>query len=170
MLSVIGGVMGLPAVFHLPHLLNQYLSGVTGASATLLHHGAHISHGTEIVLMTVAGLGAIVIILLARQIYVKNQSLPLEDGQMKGWPKLIYHKFYVDELYHRLWVKPTFKLSDWWGRIVDRRIIGRGVIGIAYMLGTAGRSIRLLQSGNTGFYVFAMVSGIILLFIIRLLI
>jgi NADH-quinone oxidoreductase subunit L len=33
-----------------------------------------------------------------------------------------------------------------------------------------GRTIRLFQNGNTGFYVFAMVAGMIVLFIIRLLI
>ena len=51
-LSVVGGLIGLPAVFDVSHLLGTYLSAVTEPSASLIHHGEMLSHSLEIGLMT----------------------------------------------------------------------------------------------------------------------
>jgi NADH-quinone oxidoreductase subunit L len=169
-LSVIGGLIGLPAVFHVNHWLSGYLAEVTAPGTALLHHEGHLSHSTEIILMSIAGLGAIAAILFARNKYVTRKAMPEEETQLDGVGKLVYNKFYVDELYDRLIVKPTFKLSEWWGQFVDKQILDRIVNTTARSVEVGGRTIRLFQNGNTGFYVFAMVAGMIVLFIIRLLI
>lgn len=169
-LSVLGGLLGLPAVMSSTHWLSAYLSHVTGASLPYLHESAALSHTTEIILMSIAGAGAIIMILLARSIYVSKKTLPESDEALTGFSKLIYHKFYVDEIYDRLITQPVFKLSEWWGQLVDKQIIDRGVNSLAKSLEVAGKGIRLFQNGNTGFYVFAMVIGMVLFFIIRLLI
>ena len=90
--------------------------------------------------------------------------------RLTGISKLVYHKFYVDELYDALITKPLFRLSIWFGGFVDKQIIDRIVNTSADVVGLGGRTLRLIQSGNTGAYVFAMVIGMIVLFIIRLLI
>lgn len=169
-LSVVGGLMGMPAVFKVNHLLSQYLSAVTEPSAHLLHHGEPLSHGTEIMLMSIAGLGAIVAILYARFRYVTKQALPEDESAQASFTKWVFNKFYVDELYDRLIVQPVFKLSEWWGTFVDKLVLDRIVNSLARSFEVGGRTIRLFQTGNTGFYVFAMVIGIVVLFIIRLLI
>lgn len=169
-LSVLGGLIGLPAVFHVQHWLSGYLSGVTDASASYLHHHEHLSHSMEIILMTIAGVGAIAAILFARHMYVTRKQLPTEEAAMSGFEKLIFNKFYVDELYDNIITKPVFKLSEVFGQFVDKQIIDRVVNGAGYLTDLSGRTLRLFQTGNTGFYVFAMVIGMIVLFIIRLLI
>ncbi len=169
-LSVFGGLLGLPSVLSANHWLDHYLSAVTEPSAALLHQEAALSHGTEIILMSIAGIGAIGVILYARFRYITRRALPEEEAGLSGFTRLIYHKFYIDELYERLIVKPTFRLSDWWGQFVDKLIIDRVVNGLAKSMEVGGKTVRLFQTGNTGFYVFAMVIGMVVLFIIRLLI
>ena len=168
-LSVFGGVIGLPAFITANHWLANYLSGVTAPSSAFVHHG-EISHGTEILLMSIAGIGAIIIILVARYKYVSRKHMPADEAAMKTVEKLVYNKFYVDEIYDVLISKPVFKLSKWFGSVVDKNIVDGFVNLTVDIIGVAGRTLRFAQSGNTGSYVFAMVIGIIVFFIIRLMI
>jgi NADH-quinone oxidoreductase subunit L len=168
-LSVLGGVLGLPAVFHLPHLLAEYLGPVTGASLAFMTMPHLLSHGAEIALMSLAGAAAIGMILFARHVYVTRRSLPVDEAQLAGWNKLVYHKFYVDELYDRLFTRPVFVASSWLARIFDKRIVDGVIVAGTRAVRLGGQALRPLQSGNTGHYIFAMVTGMILLLLIRLL-
>jgi NADH-quinone oxidoreductase subunit L len=169
-LAVFGGGLGLPEVLSEHHRLGQYLSSVTGPSASILAKGVELSHSTEWILMSFAGIGAIIVILFARNMYISRKTLPEEDVALHGLPKLVSNKFYVDEEYDMLITRPTFKLSEWWGQFVDKSLIDRAVNGLARVLEMSGKTLRLFQNGHTGFYVFAMVIGMVVFFIIRLLI
>jgi NADH-quinone oxidoreductase subunit L len=83
--------------------------------------------------------------------------------------KWISNKFYVDELYDKAVVKPMLVLSDLFMVVVDKLIIDLSVNAIAWFVGLTGRITRLFQTGNTGFYIFAMVLSMVVLFVIRLL-
>ena len=168
-LSVLGGLLGLPAVFHMPHLLAEYLGPVTGASLAFMAMPHHLSHGAEIALMALAGAAAIGMILFARNVYGSRRSLPVDEAQLAGWNKLVYHKFYVDELYDRLFTRPVFVASSWLARIFDKRIVDGVIVAGTRAVRLGGQALRPLQSGNTGHYIFAMVTGMILLLLIRLL-
>lgn len=169
-LAVIGGAMGLPAVFHVSHWLDGYLSAVTAPSDMLIHQGHGISHSLEIGLMTFAGLAAIVAIWFMYRKYVQQQAIPESEETHTGFVKVIYNKFYVDELFDRYIVHPVFKLSEWLAAVFDKKIVDQIVHRIASAMYSGGQALRGLQAGDTGTYVFAMVLGIVLLFIIRLLI
>lgn len=169
-LSVIGGVIGFPAVFNMTHWLSEYLSVVTAPSAEYLHHADHLSHTLEIILMSIAGIGAIIVILIARHRYVTKNHLPAPETELRGIEKVVYNKFYVDEIYDTLITRPVFKMSKWFGTFIDKNIIDGFLHLVTDVVGIGGRTLRLVQTGNTGAYVFAMVVGIIVLFIIRLLI
>ena len=119
--------------------------------------------------MSLAGFAAIAAILYARHRYVTLHHLTSDEAKLTGFEKLVYHKFYVDELYEKLISQPFFRLSEFFGGWVDKLIIDRVVNGTAWWIDATGRTMRLFQNGNTGFYVFAMVAGMIILFIIRLL-
>ena len=169
-LSVLGGLLGLPEIFHVNHALKSYLAGVTASSEAFLPHGHTISHGTEIGLLVFASIVAIAAILFARNKYVTRKALPEAESEMQALPRTIYNKFYVDELYQKLFITPSFKLSEWLGNLFDRKIVDRWVMGLAALTNVSGRTFRLIQSGNTGTYVFAMVAGMVVILIIRLLI
>jgi NADH-quinone oxidoreductase subunit L len=54
--------------------------------------------------------------------------------------------------------------------LVDKLIVDLAVNATAWVVATTGKTLRLVQNGNTGFYVFAMVIGMMVLFVIRLFI
>ncbi|MCU0443241.1 MAG: NADH-quinone oxidoreductase subunit L [Bacteroidia bacterium] len=168
-LSVFGGLLGLPSVFHVSHLFADYLAAVTDPSKAFLHAHEKVSHMTEIVLMSFAGLAAIVSIYYAYTKYVKKGEQPADEASLTGLQKWISNKFYVDELYDKIIVKPMLILSDLFLVLVDKLIIDLSVNAVAWFVGLTGRATRLLQTGNTGFYIFAMVLSMVVLFVIRLL-
>jgi len=169
-LSIIGGFIGVPSVFGFTHQFQAYISSVTDASKELMKENIELNHSMEWVLIVTAVVAAIVSILYARFKYIIKKEQPSEDVTLSGFDKVVYNKFYVDELYDSIIVKPLKVLSDLFLVLVDKLIIDLFVNAIAWIVGLFGRTLRLVQSGNTGFYVFAMVFGIIVLFVIRLLI
>jgi len=169
-LSVFGGLLNLPDLIKSNHWMAHYLSAVTEPSLALLGEHEPLSHSTELLLMSIAGIGAILVILYARYVYITKKTMPEEDAEVYGLSKLVSNKFYVDEAYDKTITRPAFKLSDWLGQFFDKSVLDRSVNGIAKSLEVSGKTLRLFQNGHTGFYVFAMVIGMVIFFIIRLLI
>jgi NADH-quinone oxidoreductase subunit L len=169
-LSIIGGLLGLPEVFSHTHKFGDYLSSVTSGSAAYLHHHEKMSHGMEILLMSIAGAGAIIVIVFAWFKYVKKGEQPANDAELNGFSKVVANKFYVDEIYDAVFVRPITVLSDLLLVLVDKLFIDLIVNATAWVVATTGKTMRLIQNGNTGFYVFAMVIGMMVLFVIRMFI
>jgi NADH-quinone oxidoreductase subunit L len=95
--------------------------------------------------------------------------MPHTEGEnLSASQKLIYNKFFLDEVFEKFIVKPITMLSDIFLVLIDKLVIDLAVNATALIAQVSGKTLRLLQSGNTGFYLFLMVSGAILLFIIRL--
>jgi NADH-quinone oxidoreductase subunit L len=164
-LSVIGGLLNLPEVIGGNHGLATFLTPVFADSAAIT--GAfNLDHNTEYILMTVSGIAAIVMAVWAYRKYVTNAAVPEEDRVHRGFlTNLSYHKFYVDEIYDALIVKPLDRLSVLFYRIVDKKGIDGIVNGVANGFNQSGKGIRLLQGGNVGLYIFLMVIGMIAIFI-----
>lgn len=164
-LSVIGGVLNLPAALGGNHWLASFLDPVFAAGNARV--GATVpDHSTEYVLMGVSAVAAIVMAVVAYNRYVKKAHVPIPDeGERTPLAKLSYNKFYVDELYDAVVVKPLNRLSVFFHRVIDRSVID----GFVNLLGgsptESGKGIRLLQTGNVGFYIFGMVIGVIALLI-----
>ena len=72
-----------------------------------------------------------------------------------------YHKFYIDELYDTIIRKPLDALSVFFYKVIDRLGIDGIVNGLGKGTIEASKGLRLLQTGNVGFYIFMMVVGII---------
>jgi len=155
-LSAIGGIIGIPEALGGSHWLSHWLSPV------IQHQAESPDHATEYMLMAVSVAGALVAIGFAYVKYVKQNHVPVADeGKRTALAKLSYHKFYVDELYDAVIRKPLDALSLFFYRIFDRKIIDGLVNGIGWSTSEASKGVRLLQSGNVGFYIFMMVAGII---------
>lgn len=168
-LSVLGGLLGLPAALSATHSFATYLSSVTEPSKAFLHEHEALSHSTELMLMSFAGLAAIAAIVYAYQKYVTKGEQPADEASLTGLNKWISNKFYVDEFYDKVVVKPMLVLSDLFMVVIDKLVIDLAVNAVAWAVGITGRATRLIQTGNTGFYIFAMVLSMVVLFVIRLL-
>jgi NADH-quinone oxidoreductase subunit L len=161
-LSVIGGFMNVPHVLGghsaLATFMEPLFEGAKRANPALFEHG-HLDHSTEYMLMGISVGAALLAMGAAYVLFISKKSVPAPDGQESGLQKVIYNKYYVDEFYEAIFVNPMRKLSDvlysFGEFIVDGAVKGTGALVKA-----SSNQLRQLQTGETGFYVFAMVVGI----------
>lgn len=163
-LSILGGLIGIPEVMGGSHALHHFLTPVlirSTASQAMIHT---VSHTAEWALMGVATIIALSGIAMA-WFYFKSYN---SKKEAQGVASFFEHKWYLDELYDTLVVKPVQMLSRWTERIIEKSGIDGIVNGIGRLVQTGSTRFRLLQSGLVGFYLFMMVAGMILLFVIQL--
>lgn len=103
---------------------------------------------------------------LAIYLFGVKKSIPSEDADISGIQKLVYHKFYIDEVYDVLFVKPIAMMSNFFAQVIDFLVIDLLVEGIGKTVQYASTELRKAQTGNVGYYVFVMVISIsIILFL-----
>jgi len=160
-LAAIGGAINFPHIFGGNEWLAHWLTG-----AGVAQHELDLSHSTELALMGTSVAAAVIALLYAYTKYVKGAHVPVADeAPRSALAKLSYNKFYLDEIYDFIITKPLDILSKFFYRIIDNKFIDGIVNGLGWSTNEASKGLRLLQSGNVGFYLFMMVFGIIALLI-----
>jgi NADH-quinone oxidoreductase subunit L len=166
-LSAVGGFMGVPEVLGGSHWLNQFLAPVFADSTRIAGEHHHLDHATEYILMgTIVGL-TLVMIFIAYAVFVRSKRVPAADGVITGAHKVVYNKYYIDEAYNAIVVKPLFFLSRVFDSVVERLFIDNIVNGSGRLVTWGSKTIRYIQTGNTSFYIFAMVLSIIILLVTK---
>lgn len=166
-LSAVGGFLGIPAVFGGSHALNNFLTPVFASSRALLP-AHHVSHAAEIILMVVVVALTLILIFIAWTLYVRRKTIPApEEAKLGAFHRLVYNKYYVDEAYDNVIVKPLSFLSRALDAVIERLIIDNLVNSTGKAVTWGGKTFRLLQAGNTGFYIFAMVISVIVLLMVK---
>jgi NADH-quinone oxidoreductase subunit L len=162
-LAIVGGFMGIPDVFMKDsHWLSHFLSPVLGPSISGLNES------TELTLMIISVALLVVVILLTRTAFVTKGNVPPEEGAEIGpLQKVIYNKYYIDELYSALITKPINKLAQLLDRFIESRVIDSIVNGVGTVVNMTSNGLRYLQTGNIGFYLFAMVLSIVLMLFVK---
>jgi NADH-quinone oxidoreductase subunit L len=167
-LSVVGGILNWPSLMGGGDWLQHTLSGVLGTPEGAEHTHA-ISASTEWTLMAIVVALVVVVIGLAYSIYVNRNTVPVEDEDEVGFGRVLSHKYFVDELYAALFVKPTQAISEWFGRIVDPKILDGAINGIGQSILTMGSVLKNIQQGAVGLYLFVFAVGIIILLALQIL-
>jgi NADH-quinone oxidoreductase subunit L len=167
-LSVFGGLLNWPALMGGGTWLQHNLAGVLGIEEGHEHHHA-ISASTEWMLMGIVVTLVLAVIALAYSIYIGKNTVPVEDEAEQGFGQLLSRKYFVDELYHTLFVKPIQMLSEFFGRIVDPKIFDGIINGVGQSITGAGTLLKYIQQGAVGLYLFVFALGIILLLALQIL-
>jgi NADH-quinone oxidoreductase subunit L len=168
LLSIGGGLLNWPALMGGGSWLQHALGGVLAKEEGHGHHHT-ISASTEWMLMAlVVGL-VLLVIGIAYSIYVNRSAVPGEDDAETGMGRVLQHKYFVDELYQALFVKPTQVLSEWFGRIVDPKIIDGIVNSTGQSILKVGTLVKNIQQGAVGLYIFVFALGIVLLLALQIL-
>ena len=153
-------------------ILSGYLGIPSFLEPVFSTDGGHAEgHGTAgLGIMVAATLMGLAGIAGAYYVYVLNPHLP--DRFAAQWENLYrgsLNKWYVDETYDRLFVRPTFSAAaELWKR-VDVAVIDGAVNGVARAVASGGRMLRLVQSGQTQHYALAMAAGIVVMVTMLLL-
>jgi NADH-quinone oxidoreductase subunit L len=103
----------------------------------------------------------IVGLILAWWFYIKSPEIPKKLAQSLSGPyKLIYNKYYVDEIYNAVIIQPLLWISTnvlW--HFVDEGVIDGTVNGTARVARETGSHVREIQSGNARSYATWVVIG-----------
>jgi NADH-quinone oxidoreductase subunit L len=150
-LATIGGLISLPT----GSWLNKYMAPLF----TKVSEEAHGLTDENYMLMGIALAGAVIGIAIAYAKYIKQNQVPNEDAGISGIAKLLYHKYYVDEIYDAILVKPINLLSRFFRDHIETGLSAM-VFGLGKITGELGYQGKKLHNGSVGFYLFAFVLGI----------
>jgi NADH-quinone oxidoreductase subunit L len=164
-LSIVGGFIGFPHELghqlHLHHWLDGFL-------ATSIKTGKiEMTLTTELILMAITIILILAVILIARTMFVSKNKVPESDeAAMPLWKEVIYYKYYIDEIYEAVVVKPLNRISGLLYHYIEKSGIDAMVNGIGTSVVNWSQLLRLSQTGGLGFYVMAMVISILVLIIL----
>jgi NADH-quinone oxidoreductase subunit L len=151
LLSFVGGWVGIGGRFE--HFLAPVF--LSGTAAELAHETAgEAGAGTETLLMLISVGAAILGLLLAWTLYLRRPQLPARIAAgLGGIYRAVSNKYYVDEIYAAVFVKPLLDSSTtilWHG--VDQGVIDAAVNDSADAARHISDTARHMQSGNLRSY------------------
>jgi len=148
LLSMVGGLVGIGNRFE------HFLGPVFGSGAVAEGAGEAASRGKELLLMGISVAAAFLGLIVAYVLYVSKPYLPEKIADaLNGFYTTVLNKYYVDELYAKLFVKPLVDGSTtilWQG--VDRKVIDDTVNNAADGARHVSDEVRHMQSGNVRSY------------------
>ena len=168
-----------PAVMTVPLAVLAVLTAVAGIVAVPSSHGTTFErfmapvlpfkageHGglAELALAAVSVLTALAGVFVAWLMYGRGQV----DAQKIGVAtnpihRLILNKYYVDEIYDTLIVRPIYLLCLWCARVFDVKVIDGLVNGVASAVVAWALSLRRIQTGFVMNYALGMLLGAVAL-------
>ena len=170
-LAFFGGFINLPEIIGGDSGLENFLAPVFADANAVMAKQPPLSHATEWALMAITLILVLATATMAWFRYVKANGLKSDDQPSRpAMIRLFANKFYIDELYDGVIVKPLFRLSKFLHNTIEMAIIDRIVNGIGLLIVRTGNTVRYIQSGNIGFYMFIMILGIILILFFNILI
>ena len=165
LLVAVSGFLGIPAAF-VPdaHWLEHFLAPVFAGSVALQPAEPSAGKGLELGLMGIS----VVVALIGTLYAVSRFSRKPQLEEPTGFAKVLANKWYVDEIYNAIIVRPLDALGKFFNGFIERSVIDGIVNGVGKAVQYGSRQIRLVQSGQVGGYVLLMVVGIIVLFLVEL--
>lgn len=162
-LSVFGGLIQFPHIFGGHAYLDAWLAPVIGGGHAAAHAVDHSALANrEYMLLAGTVIGLIIIYIVTKRKYAVSGYNEKESS----FGKVLANKWYVDELYETIIVKPIQWLGKVLNGFVEKTGLDGAVNGIGKGLHAGARQLRLLQNGQTAYYLLYMVLGVALLFIL----
>lgn len=152
LLTLFSGFWNLPEIFGGNLNISHWLH-LADKSATL-------SHETEFLLM----LGNT--LLIVGVIYYAYKKYAYADGiEQEKQIDFLTNKFYIDEIYHVLIVKPLGFVSLFFDKTISAFLIDKSINNLAFLYGKLGKLFSRIENGNVRFYALYILFGVVFGFI-----
>lgn len=96
--------------------------------------------------------------------FVGGQSIVAvkdDKTELAGVSKLLYNKYYVDEIYDRFVVQPIIRASHFCWKVIDSLIIDGIVNAVGFVAKGVGWAVSTLQTGSVNTYAFILTIGVL---------
>jgi len=160
----VGGWFAAPEYWDGPDYFHRYLDPVFASAASLAPAtgiSEEAAHALILQLSGVAVLVALAGLLVAWWFYIRKPEAPKRLAErLRATYTLLLNKYYVDEIYAALIVRPLLWISTnvlW--HVVDEGVIDGAVNGAANSARGWGGQLRKLQSGNERSYASWVIIG-----------
>lgn len=168
-LSIFVGYLGVPPIisealgFHnfFEHYLEPVLLKSELAEHSWLFLHAHHSHALEWGLMGTSTLTVFVCAFFAVKLYgkgISSTSKELHD-RFPTLHKILSHKYYVDELYHKFFIVPLHEMSQFLWKIFDLKFINGFINQLGSTLMNSSALMSFRSSGSLQSYAFLFIIG-----------
>jgi NADH-quinone oxidoreductase subunit L len=104
---------------------------------------------------------SVAIALVAVLVAINRYSKKPELTEAEGFGKVLANKWYVDELYDTIIVKPIEWLGNFFKNIIEKLGIDGAVNGVGKLVHYSARQLRLVQNGLVGNYIMIMILAIV---------
>jgi NADH-quinone oxidoreductase subunit L len=176
-LSVFGGWVNVPEALRASFLggfgalpmgewLHHWLEPVTAqAHEVQLEHLGEVAHtapvgGGEVAWAIISTLAALAVVATAFVVVGRQKVVPAaQDAAPTGLGKILYNKYYVDELYDRVIVRPIVAASNFCWRVIDATIIDGVVNLVGWLAKGLGWGASMFQTGTVNTYALILTLG-----------
>ena len=112
-----------------------------------------VSGGLETLALVVGGLCSLAGIALAYMLYVRRPGSTLElAARLRPLHRFLERKWYFDDFYGVLVVRPLLALGEWSSAVFERVVIQGMVGGATAAVRTGSSIVRVAQSGLLRYY------------------
>jgi len=191
---LVGIPFALGRFIHIPNYFEEWLEPVFAMGEHAGGEVHHEVHAVEYLLMAMSVMIALAAIYVAIFMYLKRKELPAKFvARFPRLYKLVYHKYYVDEIYQKVFVGGLLAKCNFWalfdGQVIDGfvnftakavRMLskvtgffdGAFVDGLVNLTGTAvsftGAQLRRFQTGRVQNYLYVAMAGVLVMMIWKL--
>ncbi|MCI0434712.1 MAG: NADH-quinone oxidoreductase subunit L [Gemmatimonadetes bacterium] len=145
------------------HPVTEPADGILATAVPAFSEHAPVGGG-EVLWAALSVLMAVAVILITSSVLGRRKVLPAAlAAPPTGFRRVLYHKWYVDELYNAVVVRPFVVFSRALWRFVDDLVIDGAVNGVGYASRALGWVGSRLQTGQLNTYAFAVVAGALML-------
>jgi NADH-quinone oxidoreductase subunit L len=158
------GWVGIPSVLGGGAQFAEFLKPI------VWHPEFHGTHAQEFAIMGLSTTIALTGLVIAAIFYLVKTGIPVRLAlNFSVIYRILFNKYYVDELYHYALIKPTLWLANSFiGGVTDAKIIEGIVNGVPKAIGRFAHALRKVQTGLTQHYAIIMAAGVMIIIMLML--
>ena len=164
--SFLGGFGLLPMSEWLHEWLHPIAGVATEIQAANAGDFAHHSPfgGGEILWAVMSTVAALVVVLVSALIVGGTKYVAAsEAAEDTGFKKLLFRKYYVDEIYDSIIVQPLIRASRFAWKVIDQGIVDGIVNGLGHLARAMGWIGSLFQTGTVNTYALFLAIGVLVI-------
>ena len=159
------GVLSLGAIFAGFLFQPQFIDGETFWNGAIFYNEAlvHAMHGVPLLVKLSASIVMAIGFVIAWAGYIRDTSIPGKFvASFSQLHRFVFNKWYFDELYDRIFVRPAFWVGRKFWKTGDEGIIDRfGPNGAAWVVARSSGYAQRIQSGYLTSYALIMLLGLV---------